>query len=53
MKVRKVIWRFWFGTRAWSSPQRFGMHFVPDQTDGVMYAGVTLFGYSLLYSDVW
>lgn len=38
--------------KAWCS-SRFEWHWVPDQISGINYAGITLFGHSLIYSDYW
>jgi len=41
-----------FKGREWTD-DLFSVHWVPDQVRGILYAGITCFGYSVLYSDHW
>jgi hypothetical protein len=52
MNVKKLFWKFYLCNRKWSD-RKFDFHYVGSQLGGIMYAGVTLFGYSLMYSDDW
>jgi hypothetical protein len=49
---RKLFGKFWIQDPGWTD-DRFAWHWVPDQISGMDYAGLTLFGWSLLYSDHW
>ena len=43
---------FWIRGPKWCA-KWFAWHWVPDQLHGMMYAGVTVFGWSLIYSNHW
>ena len=49
---RKLFGKFWIQDPDWTD-NMFAWHWVPDQISGMDYAGFTLFGWSLLYSDHW
>lgn len=51
--VKRVFWRFHVAKPAWARGRKFQFHWVPDMLDGMLYAGVTVFGWSILYSDQW
>lgn len=53
MNVKRIFWKLWFGKPAWSPGVWFAIFKDDDQIDGILCAGVTLFGVSLIYSDQW
>jgi len=46
------FWRFHYRPPTWTE-KRFGIEYQPDMISGVLYAGVTLFGHSIVYSSHW
>ena len=52
LRCHKIFWRFWYADKTWAD-NSFDTYYAKDPIDGVMYAGVTLFRYSLLYSETW
>ena len=46
------IWRIHFKGREWCSDW-LAWHWVPDQISGMNYAGLTVCGLSIIYSEVW
>jgi hypothetical protein len=48
----KALQKFHYKGKTWCA-SKFEWHYVPDQISGVDYAGFTLFGHSVLYSDWW
>jgi len=52
MNTKRLFWRLYRGNPAWCR-SHFALHWEADQLHGVLYAGITLFGRSLLYSDHW
>jgi len=46
------LWRIHHKPRSWCE-SRFEIHYQPDIISGVLYAGVTVFGHSLIYSSHW
>jgi hypothetical protein len=51
--TRKLFWRFWLARPEWAAPKRFGFEYCPAQLGGVLYAGIVLFGWTLIYSSEW
>jgi hypothetical protein len=51
--VKKLFWRFWLAAPEWAAPRRFKIHYSPYMLGGTLYVGVTLFGWSILYSTEW
>lgn len=52
MKAKKLFWKIHFAGQGWSE-KNFDFYFELDQLGGILYAGFTLFGWSILYSDHW
>lgn len=52
MNIKRVFGNLFFAGKAWN-PKFLQTHWVSDQTGGIMYAGLTVCGFSLLYSDTW
>jgi len=53
MNVKKLFWRIWFGNKQWAKNDFFKIQYAEDMISGTLYAGVTVFGYSILYSSEW
>ncbi len=53
MNVKKLCWRLWFGNKKWADNELFKIQYADAMISGIAYAGVTVFGYSLLYSSDW
>ena len=47
--MKRVFWKIWVGHK-WCG-NSFAVHRVRDQIDGWLYIGVTVFGWSIVYSD--
>ena len=52
LRVHKILWGFWYADKTWAD-NSFGIYYVKHPIDGIMYAGITLFKHSLLYSETW
>lgn len=48
----RICWKFWIAPIQWSE-KWFGFQYAPDQISGILYAGVTVLGISIIYSDHW
>ena len=51
-KVMRIAWKIWVRGPKWCG-KWFAVHNDLDQIDGVLCAGITVFGVSLIYSDWW
>lgn len=49
MKLKQVFWKIQMGHK-WSDAL-FAVHRERDQIDGWLYLGVTILGWSIIYSD--
>lgn len=49
--MKKLFWKLSYAGPSWNRGKLFEWHWVPDQISGILYAGVTLFGWSILYTD--
>jgi hypothetical protein len=46
----KIFYRLFYCNKDWSD-KLFDFHYVPAQLGGVLYAGITLFKHSIVYSS--
>ena len=51
MNVKNLFWRIWVGNKSWAKNDFFKIQYAEDMISGTLYAGVTVFGYSILYSS--
>ena len=50
--TKRLFWKIWIASPKWAD-KNFQLHWVEDQICGFDYAGLTVFGWSLIYSDYW
>ena len=50
MRSRKLFWKLEYKSPAWCN-SKLAVHYAPDQVRGILYAGITIFGHSIIYTD--
>ena len=54
MNVRRLFWKIFVGNSQWNKGKLFGLSYSEEMcSDEIMYAAITIFGVSIIYSDSW
>jgi hypothetical protein len=51
--MKRLFWKLYLQPPRWCDGRWLAWHYERDQIWGIAYAGVTIAGWSLLYSDHW
>jgi hypothetical protein len=52
-EMKRLFWKLYLQPPRWCDGRWLAWHYERDQIRGIAYAGVTIAGWSLLYSDHW